>query len=99
MKLKKAINCCDKAIEIDPKNITAINNLGKYQQEIGNEDLSITCYNKALELKPTDLRTRWLLMNTFPIVYKNFEQINYFRKNFEKNLKTIEDLVNENDVF
>ena len=61
--------------KIDPKNITAINNLGKYQQEIGNEDLSITCYNKALELKPTDLRTRWLLMNTFPIVYKNFDLI------------------------
>ena len=97
--LKKAINCCEKALERDPKNIIAINNLGKYHQEIGNEDLSMVYYQKALELKPTNLRSRWLLMNTFPIIYKNFEQIDYFKKHFEKNLRIIEDLVGENNIF
>ena len=38
-------------------------------------------------------------MNTFPIIYKNFEQINYYKKHFEKNLKTIENLLNENSNF
>ena len=97
--LKEAIDFCEKAIEKDPKNVAALNNLGKYNQEIGNEDFSIVYYKKALEYKPTYLRSRWLLMNTFPIIYKNFEQINYYKKHFEKNLKTIENLLNENSNF
>ena len=36
-------------------------------------------------------------MNTFPIIYKNHEQINYFRKHFEENLKVIEDLIDKNN--
>ena len=97
--LKEAISYCERAIEKNPKNIMALNNLGQYHQEIGNEDLSIIYYKKALEIKPTNLRSRWLLMNTFPIIYQKFEHINYFKKHFEKNLKTIEDLLNKNNVF
>jgi len=96
---KNAIHYCEKAIEKDPENVAAINNLGKYHQEIGNESLSMLYYKKAIELNPRILRSRWLLMNTFPIIYKNFEQIDYFKKHFEKNLRTIEDLVNKNNIF
>ena len=94
--LKGAIRICEKAIEKDPKNVTALNNLGEYNQEIGNEDLSITYYKKALEIEPENLRSKWLMMNTFPIIYKNFDQIDYFKKHFEKNLKSFEDLVTKN---
>ena len=93
----KAIESCKKAIEKDPKNVTALNNLGKYQQEIGNENLSITCYEKAIELKPKSLRSKWLLMNTFPIIYKDSEQINYFNQHFEKNLQIMEDFLEKNN--
>ena len=97
--LKEAINYCNKVLEIDPKNILALNNLGEYNQEIGNEDLSISYYKKALEIEPENLRSKWLMMNTFPIIYKNFEQIDYFKKNFEKNLRSLEDLINKNNIF
>ena len=97
--LEEAIKWCKKAIEKDPTNVSALNNLGKYHHEIGNEDLSIVYYKKALEIKPTNLRSRWLLMNTFPIIYKNFEQIDHFKKHFEKNLKVIENLLDENNIF
>jgi len=97
--LKKAIYYCEKAAEIDPNNITAINNLGRYYQEIGNEDLSIKYYKKAVAIKPNLLKSRWLMMNTFPIVYKNFEQLNYFNKHFEENLIEIENLIEKNETF
>ena len=97
--LREAINFCEKALQKDPKNIKAINNFGKYHQEIGREDLSIIYYKKAVEIKPTHLRSRWLLMNTFPIIYKNVDQIEHFKKHFEKNLKIIEDLLSKNITF
>ena len=97
--LKEAISYCEKATEKDSKNITALNNLGEYNQEIGNENLSIAYYKKALELEPENLRSKWLLMNTFPIIYKNFEQTNYYKKHFDENLKSFENLVSKNNLF
>ena len=79
------------------KNILALNNLGEYNHEIGNENLSISYYNKALEYEPTNLRSKWLLMNTMPIIYKDFEKINYFNEHFEKRLSELEKLF-DNDI-
>ena len=96
--LKEAISYCEKAKEKDPKNVQALNNLGEYYQEIGNEDIAIDYYKKALKIEPSNLRSKWLMMNTFPIIYKNFEQINYFRNHFEKNLTELEKLVKEINI-
>ena len=46
---------------------------------------SLDYYKKALEIKPVNLRSRWLLMNTFPIIYKNSEQVDHFKNHFEEN--------------
>ena len=91
--LKESISCCEKAIAKDPKNVTALNNLGEYNLEIGNEDLSISYYKKALEIEPGNLRSKWLLMNTFPVFYKNFKQIDYYKNHFDENLRSLETLV------
>ena len=95
--LEEAISCCKTALKKDSKNIKAINNLGRYSQEIGREDLAITYYNKAIELDPTNLRSRWQLMNTFPIIYKNSDQVNSFKKHFEKNLNIVENFLDKNN--
>jgi len=97
--LKEAISYCEEALKKDPNNVKALNNLGEYNHEIGNEDLSITYYKKALEKEPENLRSKWLMMNTFPIIYKNFEQIESFKKHFEKKLKSLEDFVFKNKTF
>ena len=95
--LKEAIDNCKAAIKLDPKSTLALNNLGEYNQEIGNEDLSISYYNKAIECDPKNLRSKWLLMNTMPIIYKDFEKINYFNEHFEKRLSELEKLF-DNDI-
>ena len=97
--LKESISYCEKAIEKDPKNVTALNNLGEYNQEIGNEDLSISYYKKALEIEPGNLRSKWLLMNTFPVIYKNFKQIDYYKNHFDENLRSLETLVSKNSLY
>jgi len=97
--LEEATALCEKLLEKDPKNIKAINNLGEFNQEIGNEDLSLSYYKKALEIDPANLRSMWLLMNTFPIIYKNSEQINFYKEHFDKNLNFIENLLNKDFKF
>ena len=91
--LKEAIAYCEKAIEKNSKNVTALNNLGEYNHEIGNEESSIEFYKKALELEPKNLRSKWLMMNTFPIIYKDSDQINYYKKHFDENLKSLQELI------
>ena len=93
--LKKAASCCEIALNIDTKNIAALNNLGKYHQEMGEYNLSIEYLNKAIEINPKHLRSRWLLMNLFPIIYKDYEQIAFFRNHFEEKLNEIENLIKE----
>ena len=97
--LEEAIALCENLLKKDPKNIKAINNLGEFNQEIGNEDLSLNYYKKALEIDPKNLRSMWLLMNTFPIIYKDFEQINFYKEHFDKNLNLIENLLNKDFKF
>ena len=96
--LEEAISYCKKVIEKDPKNTMGLNNLGEYYQEIGNEDLSIDCYKKALKIDPNNLRSKWLMMNTFPVIYENFDQINYFKKLFEKNILEFEKFVDKINI-
>jgi len=97
--LEEAISTCEKAIERNSKNITALNNLGEYNHEIGKEESSIEFYKKALKLEPKNLRSKWLMMNTFPIIYKNSDQINYYKNHFDENLKSLEELLKKINLF
>jgi len=97
--LEEAISYCERAIEKNPKNTTALNNLGEYNQEIGNEESSIEFYKKALKLEPKNLRSKWLMMNTFPIIYKDSDQINYYKKHFDENLNSLEELIKKDNYF
>ena len=42
----------NQALNIQPKNVSVLNNLGYASKELGKFDLAIKCFNKALELKP-----------------------------------------------
>jgi len=98
-KLKEAIILCENILKKDPKNTQALNNLGEYNQEIGDEKLSIDYYKKALTYEPDNLRSLWLMMNTFPVIYKDENEIKISESHFEKNLLLIENILKKDKVF
>ena len=51
-KPEEAIDCYDKALDLDPGLAQAWNNKGLALRELGKSEEAITCYNKALEINP-----------------------------------------------
>jgi tetratricopeptide (TPR) repeat protein len=48
----EAIECYDKALEINPQNADAYYKKGLSLYYLGNNDEAIECYDKALEINP-----------------------------------------------
>ena len=51
-KFEEAIRCCDKALEIDPKNLAALLFKGLAFEVLKRYDEAIRCCDKALEIYP-----------------------------------------------
>jgi len=49
---EKAIECFDKALEIEPENAYSWDAKGWQLYELGRSEEAIQCYNKAIEIKP-----------------------------------------------
>ncbi len=90
---QKAIGCYKKAIQINPDYVNAHNNLGMAFEKSGEDQKAIGCYEKAIHIEPNNLTSHWLSMNTFPIVYKNLNEIDLYRKRFEDGIKKINQLL------
>jgi len=86
---QKAISCYEKAIQINPNYIDAHNNLGTILNELGESQKAINCFEKAIKIEPENLTSHWLSMNTFPVIYKNFEEIEQYRNNFIKSINKV----------
>ena len=86
---QKAISCYEKAIQINPYYIDAHNNLGVIFTQLGESQKAINCFEKAIKIKPENLTSHWLSMNTFPVIYKNFEEIEQYRNNFKKSINKV----------
>jgi tetratricopeptide (TPR) repeat protein len=52
---EEANECCDKALEIDPKDIVAWNNKGVTLARLGRYEEANECCDKALEIDPKDI--------------------------------------------
>ena len=50
--MKEAIECYDKALEIDAKKASAWYNKGLAFGNLGKYEQAIECYDKALEIEP-----------------------------------------------
>ncbi len=90
---ENAISCYEKAIQINPDYVNAHNNLGMAFEKSGEDQKAIGCYEKAIHIEPNNLTSHWLSMNTFPIVYKNLNEIDLYRKRFEDGIKKINQLL------
>jgi tetratricopeptide (TPR) repeat protein len=49
---EEAINCFDRALQLDPLYAPAWNNKGNYLHDLGRDDDAVRCYERALELDP-----------------------------------------------
>jgi len=66
----KAIECYDKALEIDPANANAWGAKGWALYELGKSDEAIKCYDKAIEIKPKAAR----FWNNKGVVFDDLEK-------------------------
>ena len=96
---QKAIECFEKAIEINPNDREVYNNLGNIYKELGDYTKAINCYDTTIKIDPNNLTAHWLSMNIFPIVYKNSEELNIYRKKFEKSINKINLLLDKNSDY
>ena len=53
---QQAIDCYNKAIELDPEDADTYNNKGIALKSLGEYQQAIDCYDKAIKLKPDDLK-------------------------------------------
>ena len=49
---EKAVQCYDRALEIDPKGADVWNNKGVALDALGRYDEAVQCYDRALEVDP-----------------------------------------------
>ena len=49
---EEAIECCDKALAIDPRDVVALNNKGNALIDMGRYEEGATCFGEALSLEP-----------------------------------------------
>ena len=96
---KKAINCYEKAIQINPNYIDAYNNLGNVLKQLGKHQRAMACYEKAIKIEPDNLTSHWLFMNNFPIIYKNLEEVDYYRKKFGNSIKQINKILDTKKTY
>ena len=50
-------------------------------------------YQKVIQIEPNNLTAHWLSMNNFPVIYKNFDEINTYEEKFEKYIQKINQLL------
>ena len=91
--LKTAENLYSEILTINPNYVDAHNNLGILFNKLGEHQKAISCYEKAIQIQPQNLTSKWLCMNTFPVIYKNYEEINHYNYKFKKNIEKINKLL------
>ena len=87
--IQKAISYYEKAIQINPNYIDAHINLGITLNKLGESQKAINCFEKAIKIEPENLTSHWLSMNVFPVIYKNFEEMEQYRNNFIKSINKV----------
>ena len=96
---QKAINFYERAIQINPNHNVAYNNLGNTFKELGEHQKAINCYEKIIQMDPNNLTSHWLSMNIFPVIYKDLNEIEHYRKRFENYIKKINGLLDTQSKF
>jgi len=84
-KSKEAIECYNKALEINPRFADAWNNKGAALDDIGKSKEAIECYNKALDINPKHLDACYNKAQALKDDRKFNEAVQCYSKLLEKN--------------
>ena len=98
-KHQKAISFYERAIQINPNHIVAYNNLGSTFKELGEHEKAINCFEKAIQIQPDNLTSHWLSMNIFPVIYKDINEIELYRKRFKNCIRKINRLLERQSTY
>ena len=85
------------SISQDPNYSLAYNNYGNILDLMCEHEKAIEAYETSITLNPNKLSTRWALMNTFPVIYKDKKEIKNYQKKFSKNTKVIKSFLESNN--
>jgi len=104
-KLDSALENFKNALNLDPKNPIIINNIASCYRGKGFHYYSQKLYNKAYSFEKNYLLFQYNLMNNFPRIYKNNDEINFYLeqffqiiKNLNNKLKRIQDLKDKKNI-
>ena len=84
-RLQEAIECYDKALEINLRNVGALSNKGNVLNKLGKHQEAIECYDKALEINPQNTDSWSNKGNALGELGKYQEAIGCFDKALEIN--------------
>ena len=91
--LQVAENLYNETLKTNTNYVDAHNNLGNILKELGEHQKAMNYYQKVIQIEPNNLTAHWLSMNNFPVIYKNFDEINTYEEKFEKYIQKINQLL------
>ena len=98
-KYKEALNNYEKVIKINPKFLEAYINTGNVLNDLGKHSEAIKMFQKANEINPKYLKAYWLSLNTFPVIYKNDKEPDFYRNRFIENINKLNQLIIKNNNY
>lgn len=87
---KSTIDCQNKAIKLNPKNIKAINCLGLALSNSGDDLSAINYYQMAISLNPTDSETNYNIATSYRKLSKYKEASFHYSKSSNKKSKSFQ---------
>ena len=96
---EKAINCCQKAIEIAPSYTSSYHNLALIFQELGEIQKAIDCYEELKQIEPNSLKVHQNLGRLYVVLGNTQKAINSYQEALKyepENLQHYYDLISLN---
>jgi protein O-GlcNAc transferase len=94
-----SIVCYQQALSLDPHNARIYDKMGLALSDLGEQQEAISCFRKALKIKPELLRARFnLCMCQIPILYEWPEDILRSRRRYRQELKHLCQIIRVEDA-
>ncbi|XP_051575690.1 uncharacterized protein LOC127453411 [Myxocyprinus asiaticus] len=87
---------CERALDIEPTNLTILDVLGNICAELGDVEKAKQIFLKAMELSPNEGHSKYMYLGQ---IHTGMEAVQYFSKGTEVMLNTMDNQANEANAF